>query len=199
MKKKKKTVKKKKQKVKVIETRKPKKKTLSNSDKIKAGETSAKAFPIPEPRPLKKGERADWQRNHELILYHSTRYLCKHLRFPSCVKLQELTGIHKETVSRHLKDYDQERRKNKYMVNLDAVTARLAKDVIETGDKAKAELLFKYVANWSERLSLEHSGRVDFRSAREAIDESKDNFDKTKNFVRYLSLQNDRRQFIGSN
>jgi hypothetical protein len=189
----------KKQKVKVIETSKPKKKVKTKVDKTAAGRTSAAAFEMTAPRPGKKGERPDWQRTHELVLFHSTKYLCKHLRFPSCRTLAELTGLHKDTCNRHIRDYDQERRKNKYSINLDAVTARLIKDVIETGDKGKAELLYKYVANWSERLSLEHSGRVDFRTARDKIDESKDNFDKTKAFVRYLSIQNDRRQFIGQN
>ena len=192
----KKKAKSKKRKVNVIHTKKPKTETRPNTAKTP---TPKHPFPMPEPRVLKKGERADWLRNHELILYHSTKYLCEHLRFPSSVKLQELTGIHKETVKRHLKDYDQERRKKKYSVNLDAVTARLIKDVIETGDKGKAELLFKYVANWSERLSLEHSGRIDYRTARDKVDESKDNFEKTRSFVKLLSLQNDRRQFISQN
>lgn len=183
-----------KRKVKTIGTTKPKDKTLA-----KAGKPTDSAFPMPQPRPAKKGERPDWHRNHELILYHSTKYVCDHLRFPSCRIISGLTGIHEETVRRHLKDYDQERRKNKYTVNLDAVTARLVKDVIKTGDKGKAELLFKYVANWSERLSLEHSGRIDFRTARERVDESKDNFEKTRSFVKLLAIQNDRRQFISQN
>lgn len=45
---------------------------------------------------------------------------------------------------------------------------------------------------------LEIDGRVDFRTEKEKMNESKDNSEKAKNLVVYLSLQNDRREFTGS-
>ena len=162
-------------------------------------DSAGRIYGIKEPTPLKKGERSDWHRNHELILYHVYYYIKEHRRFPSAQKLQDMTGIHRKTIERHLKDYDQTRRKDKFKIALEGLVAKLIDAAMTSGDKASIELAFKYVDNWSERLSLEHSGRIDFRTAREKIDESKDNFERTRNFVNYLVLQNNRLQHLGSN
>jgi hypothetical protein len=156
-------------------------------------------FEVPAPLPLKKGERTDWHRNHELILYATAIYIKEHLRFPSARIVSEQTGLSREAVGKHWRTYDQERRKKKYQIALDLVVAKVVREYLKSGDARNAELLFKYVGNWRDPISLEHSGRVDFRSAMDKVDDSKDNAERVKAFVNVLQLQNDRRQLIGPN
>lgn len=156
-------------------------------------------FDVPAPLPLKKGERTDWHRNHELILYATALYIKENLRFPSARIISERTGLSREAVGKHWRTYDQERRKKKYQIALDLVVAKVVREYLKGGDARNAELLFKYVGNWRDPISLEHSGRVDFRSAMDKVDDSKDNAERVKAFVNALQLQNDRRQLISQN
>jgi hypothetical protein len=149
------------------------------------------------PTPLKSGERPDWQRNHELILYHTSKFISENKRFPSARILADRTGLDKNTVYKHLQTYDANRHKKKFKIMLDRAATKLIEDYLKYGENA--ELLFKYIGDWRDPLSIEHSGTVDFRTAKEKIDDSTDNRERTGNFVKYLSLQNDRRQFIAQN
>lgn len=177
--------------------RKSKKKSQQNPATVEVD--VSEVYGLEKPLPVKDGERPDWTRHHELILYYTSLYIKKHLTFPSMAKLAELTGLNRETVSKHLRTYDQERRKKKYQVVLEQVVAKLAKDFQERGDARNAELLLKYVGNWRDPYSIEHSGQVDFRTAKERVNESSDDTNRVRNFVTYLNVQNDRRQLIGQN
>jgi len=86
--------------------KKVKKKTGTTKAKKKAVKKTVEKLPIPDiqvepagvynlpiPGKLKKKERPDWARNHELILYHALAYVDKHLRFPSGNTLSKQNGL----------------------------------------------------------------------------------------------------------
>jgi hypothetical protein len=181
-----------------------KKKTGKNKGIVKYAEPPKPVevlgvYNLPIPEKLKKKENPTWNRNHELILYHALDYSNKHLRFPSSVTLEKLTGISKLTIQKHLKEFNLDRRKSKYKVMLDSVIPRLIKSALDNGQTDSVKLLLKYVAGWSETIEVNQNVFVDFRVSIDKISKEKNAINQNNDFVKHLLQQNNSRKFTGSN
>jgi hypothetical protein len=107
-------------------------------------------------------ERIDKERNRELIKETMLAYFAEHGKMPSSHDLHELTGIHYNTVLKHVKEMKFEPLKSPFRLLTPAVLEALYKRVTTTGDPVAAKLWLQVMEGWKEKSEqdVKHTGNV---------------------------------------
>lgn len=138
-------------------------------------------------------DRCDWIVNQGLIEDCYCNLIKESGRVPTATRIAELTGLHRETVGKHLKQFDFGRVRRRLGIALNIALGRAIENATQKGAFFKdIELLFKIGGELVDK--IEHGGQVDFRSYREKLSnddgEQGDDFERAKKLSQILVYEN---------
>jgi hypothetical protein len=107
-------------------------------------------------------ERSDKEHNMELVKETMLAYFAEHGKLPSARILEELTGLHKNTVQKHVRSMKFEPLKSPFRLLTPAVLEAIYKRVVNTGDPVAAKLWLQVMEGWKEKSEqdVKHTGNV---------------------------------------
>jgi len=135
-------------------------------------------------------DRCDWVGNQSLIESKYYEHLEKLSKIPTTTWLARETGLDRKTISKHLKTFDFARVRRRMGLLLKLTLDKFASATVKEKKPffKDVELLFKIANQLTEKVEV--TGRIDFRSYKDKLNNANDDFERAKRLSEILVSQN---------
>lgn len=135
---------------------------------------------------LSEDKRKDFADNHEAIVAAYLQVLSQTGLLPSSRAISRVTGLSHNTVSAHLKEFNFDRFRKRLAFTCQIAAGRLAEKVTKRNPESYDVKTFFEIAG-QVKTQIEHSGRVDYRTLGESVNDGKSTDERARKLAELLA------------